>query len=185
MVSPHQRALETCANIFKFSKYKFNLPVIVEPLVAGSLWSSCDISKSLAEKSKQFELFDFSRMLNQPELWFIEHLRPQDKKKIYLEIAKRKLTTFKDKQLLVLEMIRNKKIEEDRQILRERAWEIKKTMKNIKRKHCNMLIISHYYIIQYVNTRSFNEEDHSPVDDVDLKNCFPYYNNIDQLLECK
>jgi len=50
-------------------------------------------------------------MLNQPELWFIEHLRPQDKKKIYLEIAKRKLTTFKDKQLLVLEMIRDKKIE--------------------------------------------------------------------------
>jgi len=41
-----------------------------------------------------------------------------------------------------------------------------------------MLLISHYYIIQYVNTKFFNEDDHSPMHEVDLKNCFPYYNRL-------
>jgi len=55
-------------------------------------------------------------------------------------------------------------------------------MLRLKEKHCNILLISHYYIIQYINSRAFNELDHKPLDDVDLKNCFPYYNNLEDLL---
>lgn len=51
-------------------------------------------------------------------------------------------------------------------------------MKDLKEKYGNILSISHYYIIQYVNSKAFNDFDHKPVDDVDLKNCYPYYNNI-------
>ena len=82
-------------------------------------------------------------------------------------------------------MINQNQVEEDAQILRNRAWKIKKELLRFKQKHCNILLISHYYVIQYLNTKSFNEIDHRPVDDVDLKNCHPYYNNLQELLNYK
>ena len=52
--------------------------------------------------------------------------------KIQSEIARRKLVNFNDKQLLILEMLKDKRITEDRKILRKRALEIKNLMRSIK-----------------------------------------------------
>lgn len=82
IVSPHQRALETCANLIKFSNQKYQKTVIVEPLLAGSLWSSCDISKSLNQKIREFSSFNFSRMVNHSDLWFLQNLSQIDRLKI-------------------------------------------------------------------------------------------------------
>lgn len=183
MVSPHERALQTCDKILRFSRNQNRLnrkiPVIVEPLIAGSLWSSCDISKRLIVKMNSFPEFDFSRVMKLPQLWFIENLGVENKRKIYQQMKKRKILLYEDKQLLVLEMIRNNEVQQDRQILRKRSWQIKREMLRLKEKHCNILLISHYYIIQYINSKAFNEMSHKPIEDVDLKNCFPYYNNLE------
>jgi hypothetical protein len=53
-------------------------------------------------------------------------------------------------------MLKKKVIHENSQILRERAWKIKLLLKNIKEKHYKILVISHYYIIQYINTKAFD-----------------------------
>jgi hypothetical protein len=76
-------------------------------------------------------------------------------------------------------------VEESREVLRNRSWEIKKEMLKLKQNHCNILLISHYYIIQYINSKAFNEMNHKPVIDVDLKNCIPYYNNLQDILNYK
>lgn len=79
LVSPHERALQTTDKILRFSKKQNRLPrklpVIVDPLFAGSLWSSCDISKRLEYKVRQFGYFDFERVKRLSELWFIGNLR--------------------------------------------------------------------------------------------------------------
>jgi len=62
---------------------------------------------------------------------------------------------------------------------------IKKELRKLKEKHCNLLLVSHYYVIQYINSRAFGPLDHKPVDDVDLKNCSPYYNNLEKILAYK
>jgi len=47
MVSPHKRALQTVSEIIKVANNKNKVQVIVEPLIASSLSSSCDIGDSL------------------------------------------------------------------------------------------------------------------------------------------
>jgi hypothetical protein len=100
-------------------------------------------------------------------------------------IKKRKLTNYEDKQRLVLELLRNEEITESSQVLRQRVFMIKNELKKLKEKHCSFLLISHYYVIQYMNTRAFRALDNKPVDDVDLKNCSPYYNNLEKILSYK
>jgi hypothetical protein len=83
------------------------IPVIVEPLIAGSLWSSCDISDRLDKKIVAYPEFDFSKVSSLPELWYTSNLRESDKKKIAELIQTRKLADYSDKQRLVLELLRN------------------------------------------------------------------------------
>lgn len=70
LVSPHNRALQTCDNILKSSpslkRKGTKIPVIVEPLIAGSLWSSCDISDRLEKKLVAYPEFDFAKVSSSP-----------------------------------------------------------------------------------------------------------------------
>ena len=129
--------------------------------------------------------FDFSKVSCLPELWYTSNLRESDKKKIAELIQTRKLADYSDKQRLVLELLRNQQITESPEALRRRAFMIKSELKKLKEKHCNFLLISHYYVIQYMNTRAFGALDNKPVDEVDLKNCCPYYNNLEKILSYK
>lgn len=56
LVSPLQRALETCSLIFPDRK----VPCIVEPLLSETFKHSSDICRSIELKKKQFPSFDFS-----------------------------------------------------------------------------------------------------------------------------
>lgn len=58
LVSPLQRALETCSLIFP----DIDVPRVVEPLLSETFKHSSDICRSLDLKKKQFPKFDFSKV---------------------------------------------------------------------------------------------------------------------------
>jgi hypothetical protein len=70
LVSPHQRALETCHELFHDRAVR----VEVLPLLGEVFRFSCDISGHIDHKRKAFPHFDFSRLDSHSELWFIEIL---------------------------------------------------------------------------------------------------------------
>jgi broad specificity phosphatase PhoE len=79
LVSPHQRALETCNEVYGDR----NIPIEVHPILAEVFRFSCDISQHIEEKKKQFPKFDFTHMKDHSELWFIEILSEKHAKNTY------------------------------------------------------------------------------------------------------
>ena len=75
LVSPHQRALETCREIFRGRK----IPIEVHPVIAEVFRYSCDISNHIEDKMKEFADYDFGHMKDSSELWFIDYLAQHHK----------------------------------------------------------------------------------------------------------
>lgn len=65
-------------------------------------------------------------------------------------------------------------------MLRKRALEIKKLIKQYKEKHKTVVVIAHYYIIQYLKSNSF-KEDGDLTYYHDILNCHPYYEQFEEL----
>jgi broad specificity phosphatase PhoE len=125
LVSPHQRALETCREIFGEKKVK----VEVHPILAEVFRYSCDISNHNEAKIQNFPDYDFSFMKDHSELWFVDILSEHNKHTCKTHLSSESPLSFQDKQLKLLELMQSKVIYESPQELRARTWKIKELLR--------------------------------------------------------
>ena len=69
LVSPLQRALQTCNYLFGDR----GIPIIVEPVLTESIRSSCDLSTDIKPKTERFPNFNFDSVLKEEEYWNIQY----------------------------------------------------------------------------------------------------------------
>ena len=79
LVSPLQRALETCSLLFP----DLNVPYIVEPLLSETFKHSSDICRSVEPKKAQFPKFDFSPVEAEGEFWYIKNDSPENQARYF------------------------------------------------------------------------------------------------------
>lgn len=65
-------------------------------------------------------------------------------------------------------------------MLRERAAGIKKMLREYKKKYDKIVVIAHYYIIEFIKSRGFDQNDELTQYN-GIMNCHPYYENLHQL----
>ena len=69
LVSPLNRTLLTCSQIFPSP----SCPVIVEPVLAEGIRSSCDFSSELKAKMESYPNYNFDKVMTQGPFWFLKN----------------------------------------------------------------------------------------------------------------
>ena len=150
-MSPYERALETCYEIFG-DKVK----VEVHPIICEVFRYVCDIGHHLKEKKEKFKNYDFSHMEDHEELWFLEHLQPHHQETWKNHLEKHPPLDYSQKQTQMLTLLKDRIIYETAAELRERIWKVKQLLAEYSKKYKKIAIVSHYYVVRTLLSESFD-----------------------------
>lgn len=116
---------------------------------------SCDVSASIETKKELFPEYNFSKIEELGQEWYLEMLPEETKQLVLKEFQEREISSMEDKQKLVLELLSTKTISEQHKNLRMRAARIKQILKEYKQKYPVIVIVAHYYTIEFIKSTGF------------------------------
>lgn len=125
MVSPLNRSLETCKEIFPAP----TCPVIVDPALSEGLRSSCDFSCELHKKKALYPTYDFSKVDALGPFWVITNESEENQAKYREVLAENKDKGFEETMRAIYAFMTKTFIYESPTNLRRRTERLKLLLK--------------------------------------------------------
>jgi broad specificity phosphatase PhoE len=146
LVSPLQRALETCSFIFPDLK----VPRIVEPLLSETFKHSSDICRSVEIKKQEFPLFDFSPVDVEGEFWYIKNDSLENQARYFEALKEVQGDYYHEKARSIMDFMHRERVEEKPLNVRLRAQKIKERLREYRKTYKRIAIVSHFFTIRYI-----------------------------------